>query len=148
MLSRYRFIDWQREKKMEKIIAFALHFLQWFFSWYEVAKVGAGKIWEWTLAALYPANKFMLKLNDLNTRNKFEIFSKSTIKTAKRRQRLRCVSLLLILNIFHINFYCFCFWLWTSKCFFELRWITSHLIYCTILVALVIFLWCLKVFLF
>ena len=50
-----------------------------------------------------PANIYLLKVNNRNTRKRCEICSKLTIKTPERRQWRRS-SLLLILNILHTLF--------------------------------------------
>ena len=54
-----------------------------------------------------PVSICMFKVNNRNTKPRFEICSKLTIKTPERRQWDRSVSLLLTLNIFHTLFYCF-----------------------------------------
>ena len=50
-----------------------------------------------------PANIYLLKVNNRNTRKRCETCSKLTIKTPERRQWRRS-SLLLILNILHTLF--------------------------------------------
>ena len=56
---------------------------------------------------VYPAGNYLFKVNNRNTRTRFEICSKSTIKTLEQRQWLVLVSLLLTLNIFRTFFQCF-----------------------------------------
>ena len=56
---------------------------------------------------VYPAGNYLFKVNNRNTRTRFEICSKSTIKTPEQRQWLVLVSLLLTLNIFCTFFQCF-----------------------------------------
>ena len=48
-----------------------------------------------------PANIYLYKVNNRNTRKRCEICSKLTIETP---------------HLFHIFFQCFYYWLWTSKC--------------------------------
>ena len=62
-----------------------------------------------------PANIYMLKVNNRNTRKRCEICSDLTIKTPDNVSDVVLVFLLLNLNIFHTFFYCFYCWLWTSK---------------------------------
>ena len=49
---------------------------------------------------IHPANKYMLKFNNRNTRKRCEIYSKLTIKTQERRQRRRTV--VFIISFVHI----------------------------------------------
>ena len=56
------------------------------------------------------ANIYPFKLNNRNTRKRFEICPKSTIKT-----RFIPIFLLLVLNIFHTFFLCLCCGLWVSN---------------------------------
>ena len=52
--------------------------------------------------SVFPANIYLFKDNNRNSRKRCEICSKLTIKTLS--------------NIFHTFFYCLYCWLWTSKC--------------------------------
>ena len=54
----------------------------------------------WHASNYCPTNKFMVKVNNRNTRKKCEICSKSTVKTPERRQRRR--SGVFIVNFEHI----------------------------------------------
>ena len=65
-----------------------------------------------------PANIYLFKFNNRNTRKKCKICSKLTIKTLERGQWRRSGALICIvfnLYVFHIFFYCFYCWLWTSN---------------------------------
>ena len=61
----------------------------------------------------FPASIYFFKLNNRNTRTMPKICSKLAIN---RRQCIVLVSLLLTLNRFHVLFWYFHCWLWTSKC--------------------------------
>ena len=50
-----------------------------------------------TIRIFYSANIYLFKVNNRNTRKRCEIFSKFTIKTPERRQRLRS-------GVFIVNF--------------------------------------------
>ena len=65
---------------------------------------------------LLTTSQYMFKVNNRNTRKRFEICSKLTIKTPEWCQWVVLVSLLLTLNIFHNLFYSFCCLLWAGKC--------------------------------
>ena len=71
------------------------------------------QVWDIYLAGIY-----LFKINNRNTRKRFEICSKVTMKTPEQRH-WRC-SFLFIVNFEHIStlnfFLSFCYWLWTSKC--------------------------------
>ena len=70
---------------------------------------------EFYLVGNIPADSYLFKVNNGNTGKRCEICSKLTIKTPERRQWF-LVSLLLTLNRFHILFWHYHCWLWTSKC--------------------------------
>ena len=69
---------------------------------------------------LFPTGIYLLKVNNRNTRARFEICTKLTIKTPERCHSRRSddviyvvlVYLLLTLNIFHTLFWCFYCLLW------------------------------------
>ena len=63
-----------------------------------------------------PANIYLFKFNNENTRKRCEICWKSTRKHQNDVNDVVLVFLLLTLNIFHTFFYCFYCWLWTNKC--------------------------------
>ena len=66
------------------------------------------------MKAWLPANIYVLKINNKNTRERCEMCSKLTIKTPEQRRR----SGVFIVNCKHISLFsqCFCCWLGTSKC--------------------------------
>ena len=51
-----------------------------------------------------PVNSYLFKVNNGNTRKRYEIYSKLTIKTPERRNWRDLISLLLTLNILHTLF--------------------------------------------
>ena len=59
----------------------------------------------------FPANISLFKVNNRNIKKRCEMCPKLTMKDVVP------VFLLLTLNIFHIFFQCFCYWLWISKCY-------------------------------
>ena len=44
----------------------------------------------WTLTNSYPAGNYMFKVDNINTRTKYEICTKLTIKTLERRHCFYC----------------------------------------------------------
>ena len=69
-----------------------------------------------------PANNYLFKVNNRNTGKMYEICSKLTIKILERSSfidvvviEVVVVFLLLTLNIFHLFFQFFYYWLWPSK---------------------------------
>ena len=64
-----------------------------------------------------PANIYLFKVNNRNTRKMYEIFSELTIKQQNDVNEVVLVFLLLTLNIFHTFSKCFYCWFWTSKCY-------------------------------
>ena len=44
----------------------------------------------WTLTNIYPAGNYMFKVDNINTRTKYEICTKLTIKTLERRHCFYC----------------------------------------------------------
>ena len=63
-----------------------------------------------------PARIYLFKVNNRNTRKIYEICSKLTINTLEQRHWQRSGVLLSTLNRFHTLFWCFHWWLRTSKC--------------------------------
>ena len=63
----------------------------------------------------YPANIYLFKVNNRNSRKTYEICSKLTIKTQQRGHWSRSGVFIVILNIIDTFFYCFHCWLWTTK---------------------------------
>ena len=57
-------------------------------------------------ASNFPTSNYMFKVNNRNTRTRYEIYSKLAKKTLERRQwrGVVLVSLLLTVNIFHTFF--------------------------------------------
>ena len=73
----------------------------------------------------YPANIYLLKVNNIKTRKRCKICSKLTIKTPDWR---RSGVFIAALNIFHTFFWCFDCWLRTSKCELgTISWWRHHL---------------------
>ena len=70
----------------------------------------------------FPANIYLFKLNNRNTRKKWKICSKLTVTN------VFLVLLSLTLNLFHTFFYCFYCWVWTSKCYLSI-YIFDHISY-------------------
>ena len=73
------------------------------------------KKWNKIVTETIPAGIYLFKMNNGNIRTMCEICSDFTKKTPERRQWRRSGVLLLTLNRFHILFWCFYCWLWTSK---------------------------------
>ena len=63
-----------------------------------------------------PADIYLFKVNNENTRTMCGIFSKLTINTTEQRQWLRFGFLWITLNRFLTLFWFFYCWLWTSIC--------------------------------
>ena len=89
------------------------------FNWFNVTCIEIFKI---TGASVHfnlsfcPANNYLLKVNNVNTRVMCEISSRFTVKTPEWRQWCFLVPLLLTLNRFHALFWRFYCWRSTSKC--------------------------------
>ena len=66
------------------------------------------------LFSKYSVSIYLFRVNNRNTRSKYELCSKLTVKTPERRWRRSSV-LLLTPSIVHTLFLYFCCWLWTSK---------------------------------
>ena len=64
----------------------------------------------------YPAGIYLFEVNKRNTGTMCEICSKLTIKITDKTSMGSLFSLLLTLNKFHTLLWCFCCWIWTSKC--------------------------------
>ena len=67
---------------------------------------------------IFPANSYLFKVNNRNTRKKCKGCSNLTIKTPERRHHWFHSSIFVV-NFDHslyTFFYCFYCWLWTSKC--------------------------------
>ena len=65
-------------------------------------------------------NIYLFIVNNINTRKRCEICSKLTIKSPQRRSTVFIVNLehiSYIYHTYHISFWWFHCWLWTSKCF-------------------------------
>ena len=73
------------------------------------------KKWNKIVTETIPAGIYLFKMNNGNIRTMCEICSDFTKMTPERRQWRRSGVLLLTLNRFHILFWCFYCWLWTSK---------------------------------
>ena len=69
----------------------------------------------WLERGSKPAKIYLFKFNNGTTKERCEICSKIT-----KVNDVVLVFLLLTLNIFHTFFLCFYWWLWTSKCYWEL----------------------------
>ena len=67
-------------------------------------KETAMKVNFWHASNYCPASKYMLRFSNRNTRNRFEICSKLTIKHQNDVNDIVLVFLLLTLNIFHFFF--------------------------------------------
>ena len=89
------------------------------FNWFNVTCIEIFKI---TGASVHfslsfcPAENYLLKVNNVNTRAMCEISSRFTVKTPEWRQWCFLVPLLLTLNRFHALFWRFYCWRSTSKC--------------------------------
>ena len=73
----------------------------------------------------YLSKMYLLKVNDKNTRKRYELCSQVTIKKFERYHWRR--SDVLIANIFHTFSECFYCWLWIGKCCLGNRFLSVFL---------------------
>ena len=66
--------------------------------------------------AAFPANNYLFKVNNWNTKTVCEIYSELTMKTPERHQWSFLMFSLLTLKRFYTLLWCCHCWLWASKC--------------------------------